>query len=67
MLVHCDRCKKSVEGDWGEGFTSGFYEVSSGYWSKYARPFETTVCDCCMWCDPQYIADYGDTNCRGCK
>jgi hypothetical protein len=66
-LVHCDRCKKSVEGDWSDRFTCGFYDVSGGYWAKYARPYETLVCDCCMWCSPEYIADYGDMSCRSCK
>lgn len=65
MLVHCDRCKKAVEGDWSERFTSGFYDVSSGYWAKYARPYETVVCDQCMWCDARFIADYGSQFCRG--
>jgi hypothetical protein len=66
-LVHCDRCKKNVEGDWSDRFTCGFYDVSEGYWAKYARPYETLVCDCCMWCSPEYIADYGDMSCRSCK
>jgi len=67
MLVHCDRCKKKVEGDWGEHFTSGFYNVSPGSsWAKYARPYEDVVCDECMWCSPEYIADYGDTTCKSC-
>jgi hypothetical protein len=65
-MYHCDRCKKKFEGDEGDTFTAGFYYVTSGYWAKYARPYETVICDCCMWCDPKYIADYGDMNCRGC-
>jgi hypothetical protein len=60
MLVHCDRCKKAVEGCEGEGWTGGFYDVSPGTcWSKFARPYETVVCDECMWADPAYIAIYG--------
>jgi len=66
-LIHCDRCKKKVEGFWDVDFTAGFYNVSPGsYWAKYANPYEDAVCDCCMWCDPRYIADYGDMNCRSC-
>jgi hypothetical protein len=60
MLIHCDRCKKKVEGDWHLLWTSGFYDVSPpSSWAKYARPYETIVCDCCMWKDPGYIKDYG--------
>lgn len=59
MIYHCDRCRKKFEGDEGPGFTAGFYYVNEGYWSKYARPFETVLCDECMWNDPGYTADYG--------
>lgn len=60
MLYHCDRCGKKVEGDEGDDFTSGFYYVSPGScWAKYARPYETVVCDECMWQDPGYVCDYG--------
>lgn len=60
MLYHCDRCKKAVDGAEGVGFTAGFYLVAppSG-WAKYARPYETIVCDRCMFADLKYIADYG--------
>lgn len=60
-MVHCDRCKKKVEGEWGYAFTSGFYDVAPpSHWAKYARPYETVVCVLCMWKDPGYIEDYGD-------
>ena len=60
MLYHCDRCKKAVDGDEGEGFTAGFYYVAPpSWWAKYARPYETIVCDECMWADPGYRKDYG--------
>jgi hypothetical protein len=59
MLLHCDRCHKKFEGDEGEHFTAGFYIVDRGCWAKYANPFETVLCDECMWADPRYIADYG--------
>ena len=55
----CDRCGKKFEGDEDENMTSGFYYVHRGYWSKYARPYETVLCDECMWADPAYIKDYG--------
>lgn len=58
MLFNCDRCHRKVEGNEGDGFTSGFYCVD-GCWAKYGRPYETIVCDECMWADPLYIADYG--------
>ncbi len=67
MLIHCDRCHKKVEGEWGEHFTSGFYDVSSGYWAKYADPWETVLCDCCMWADARYIKDYGYWPQKGCE
>lgn len=57
---HCDRCKQKISGDEGATFTSGFYYVSSGYWARFARPYETVVCDDCMFADPGYIAIYGD-------
>jgi len=59
-LIHCDRCRNKVEGGEDEWFTSGFYYVHRGSWRKYARPYETVVCDECMFADPLYIADYGN-------
>lgn len=59
MLLHCDRCHRKFDGDEGKFFTSGFYYVNCGYWSKFAEPYETVVCDECMWADPRYIAVYG--------
>lgn len=59
LTYHCDRCKKKIDGDEGANFTSGFYYVTSGYWNRFARPYETVVCDDCMWADPDYIAIYG--------
>jgi hypothetical protein len=60
VLIHCDRCKGKVEGELGDVFTSGVYVVEPpSSWAKYARPYETVVCDACMWADPGYIADYG--------
>lgn len=60
MLVHCDRCKKKIEGEWIDGYTCGFYDVAPpSSWAKYSNPYETVVCDECMWADPRYIADYG--------
>jgi hypothetical protein len=59
MLYRCDRCKRLIEGVEGDGLTCGLYDVSSGYWAKFARSYETTVCDECMWADPDYIKIYG--------
>lgn len=59
MLYRCDRCEKLIEGDEGQNFTSGFYIVDQGCWSQFANPYETVVCDECMWADPRYIAIYG--------
>ena len=62
VTVTCDRCGKRVDGlrlpDTG---TSGFYEFSrdDGLWGKYMEPYETILCDDCMWADPRYRADYG--------
>jgi len=65
LLVHCDRCKKKVEGDWDETFTAGFYDVSPGSpWAKFGRPYEDVVCDECMMCSSEYIAVYGDFSCK---
>jgi len=59
MLIHCDRCHKKVEGDiWEEG-SAGVYVVAYGYWMMFALPFESVICDCCMWKDPRYIVRYG--------
>lgn len=66
-LRHCDRCKKKFEGDEHEGWTYGYYDVSSGYWAQFARPYETIICDDCMWCSPEYIALNGDFMCKGVK
>lgn len=59
LIYHCDRCNKKFEGFEGDGFTGGFYYVNMGSWAKYARPFETVICDECMHNEPLYIADYG--------
>jgi hypothetical protein len=58
-MLHCDRCHKKFDGEiWADG-SAGCYVVDSGYWHRYARPYETVICDECMWADPRYIADYG--------
>jgi len=65
VLVHCDRCKQNVEGDEGERFTAGFYNVAPGSaWEKFGRPYETNICDECMQCSPEYIKVYGDQSCK---
>lgn len=60
-LAFCSRCKKDISGlmrvrDYG---TCGYYEVSHGIWSHYAKPGERYLCDACMWADPRYIEIYG--------
>lgn len=65
MTYHCDRCKKKFDGDETEFMTAGFYYVTPGSsWAKYGKPYETVVCDECMQCSPEYIADYGDFSCK---
>lgn len=64
MLYHCDRCHRKIEGDEDLNFTSGFYYVHSGYWSRFADPYETVICDPCMFCDPRYIEVYGNMSCQ---
>lgn len=59
MLYHCDRCHEAFEGFEDEGGTGGFYYVNKGVWASFANPFETVVCDKCMWDDPRYIAVFG--------
>ena len=64
-LAHCDRCHRKVEGGFGDMFTYGIYDVSPGScWERFGRPYETTVCDECMQCSPEYIAVYGDMACK---
>jgi hypothetical protein len=55
--VHCDRCKKEVEGfiDEAGGMSAGVYVD----WMDFFNPGEHIVCDACMWADPRYIAIYG--------
>lgn len=61
VMVECDRCHKCIEGirvaDELQTFTGGYYDVT-GYWSQYANPGESIVCDACMHSDERYLADY---------
>jgi hypothetical protein len=59
ITVQCDRCGKLVEGCLSiDGMSGGFYDVTSGYWQKFQRWDEQTICDKCMWDDPKYVAMY---------
>ena len=56
----CDRCKIPIHGYRDEGVTVGFYDVSVGYWSKFAlKIHEVNVCDQCMWNSAEYKRVYG--------
>lgn len=73
ITIVCDRCGKTVKGLMGTsldnegrpnmGFTAGFYRIAKDGegWGQYTNPGERNVCDECMWADPRYIADYGDS------
>jgi hypothetical protein len=62
MLYRCDRCKQLFDGwEHEDGTTCGFYDVSYGDWARFARPYETVLCDECMWSDPEYVRLYGPT------
>jgi hypothetical protein len=57
---HCSRCQKDIGVyDPAERFTSGYYVVTEGYWSRFANPGEVFLCDACMWSDPIYRAERG--------
>jgi hypothetical protein len=59
VRVKCDRCKQEVEGTVDKVVTAGYYDVSEGYWRKFARQDERVVCDNCMYADPRYQETYG--------
>lgn len=64
--ITCDRCGATVDGfedtlpvpGVPQKYTAGFYDVSGGYWAKFARGGEKKVCDACMHADPDYQAIY---------
>lgn len=56
--AECSRCHRDLGTyDPSESFTSGFYVVESGRWSRYANVGERFLCDACMWADPAYLAE----------
>jgi hypothetical protein len=62
ITITCDRCGKVVHGieevtNVGK-YTGGFYDVSEGYWSEFARWEESLVCDQCMHSCPKYRKIY---------
>ncbi len=67
--ITCDRCNSIVEGTIddipvsGEKVkcTGGFYDVTEGYWNKFANEGEKRVCDSCMHSDLRYIKNYGES------
>jgi len=68
-MIHCDRCRRKADGfvD-ADGTSGGCYDVSPGsFWDRYARPYESVICDRCMWCDPRWVADYGSWQCENAK
>ena len=62
ITIQCDRCGRLVKGQIdaydNQTITAGFYDVSRGYWSQYARWEEENVCDHCMHTCPKYLATY---------
>lgn len=60
VTIACDRCDRTIDGviD-GTGFTAGFYDVRDPFWAQFAEPWETKICDPCMFEDERYIAVYG--------
>jgi hypothetical protein len=58
----CDRCGKRIDGIRDEGMTAGYYDVTGGHFSRFARAGERVVCDRCMWTDPRYMEIYGTAN-----
>lgn len=60
ITVQCDRCGKIVRGQYDElsQTTAGYYDVSNGSWSTFARWEELNVCDECMHSDPKYKKMY---------
>ena len=65
ITVTCDRCGKVVHGMVDETpvgiVTGGFYNVSEGYWSQFARWEEERVCDECMHSCSKYKKVYGSS------
>lgn len=57
----CDRCYGLIVGYRKEaGGFFGFYAVGEFTpWAQFALRGEEEICDCCMWCDPRYIAAHG--------
>ena len=59
LTTACDRCKRvSKAVRTGIGL-EGFFDVASGYWSKFGRLGEIKICDECMFASKPYIAIYG--------
>lgn len=62
VQIVCDRCKKTIDGIIADvpatgipnRYTGGFYDLTGGYWGKFARPGEKNICDECMHGDPEY-------------
>ena len=64
VTINCDRCGKVVSGKIGicptsgDVITKGYYIVSDGNWSEFARWEEEIICDDCMHIDPKYLEIY---------
>ena len=65
--ITCDRCECVIEGildavplsGYPSRVTGGYYDVTSGYWNKFAKEGESNVCDSCMHSDENYIHCHG--------
>ncbi len=67
-MIYCDRChqtKHDAEIDIAFAISRGCYDVTAGYWSRFARvdrstrTLEKVICDSCMFDDPLYVQEYG--------
>lgn len=61
ICITCDRCGCTIKDaaiDKQNNITSGYYDVSDGYWGRFARWDEYTICDKCMHSDPKYKEVY---------
>jgi hypothetical protein len=58
LYLACCRCRKGIVTEKMDGVTAGYYDMSNGYWSKYAKNGERILCDHCMQSDPAYKRNF---------
>jgi len=66
IKINCDRCGLCINGYFyidsdfpSRSYTTGYYDVSSGYWRNFARENEKIVCDGCMISSEEYKKMHG--------